>query len=79
METVYVVTLWSGGRPGKRWKTLGKPEILANGTGVSFTDLETKLGVTIIGSISVEEYEQALLASIELERPRRSEEDNEAP
>ena len=57
MKTVYVVTMWSGGRPAKKWKADSAPEVLAHGNGVSFTNLATRLRVTVVGSISVEEYE----------------------
>ena len=57
MKTVYVVTMWSGGRPAKKWKADNVPEVLANGTGVSFISMATRLRVTVVGSISVEEYE----------------------
>jgi hypothetical protein len=57
MKTVYIVTMWSGGRPAKKWKTLTEPEVLSNGTGVSLISLDTKLSVRVIGSISVEEFE----------------------
>lgn len=57
METVYVVTVWSGGRIGKKWKTLERPALLSNGMGVSFTSIETRLSVQVIGNISVEEFE----------------------
>lgn len=57
MKTVYIVTMWSGGRPAKKWKTLQRPDVLPSGTGVSFESLDTKLPVQVIGSISVEEFE----------------------
>ena len=57
MKSVYVVTMWSGGKPAKKWQSEGAPERLPTGTGVSFVSLETKLRVEVIGSISVEEYE----------------------
>jgi hypothetical protein len=57
MKTVYVVTMWSGGRPAKKWKADAAPEVLANGTGVSFVNIATRLRVTVVGSISIEEYE----------------------
>ena len=57
MKSVYVVTMWSGGKPAKKWQSEGAPEKLPTGTGVSFVSLETKLRVEVIGSISVEEYE----------------------
>lgn len=57
MKSVFVITMWSGGRSAKKWKSEKQPELLPQGTGVSFTCLETRLPVQIIGSISVEEYE----------------------
>lgn len=60
MRRFYVVTMWSGGKAGKRWKSLEEPQILPQGTGVEFRDLDTKLPVYLIGSISVEEYEEGL-------------------
>lgn len=57
MKTVYVVTMWSGGRAAKKWKTESVPEPLSQGTGISFISAGTRLRVTVIGSISVEEYE----------------------
>ena len=60
LEKVYVVTLWSGGRAARKWKTLTRPAALPEGTGVEFTCLETKLSVKVIGHISVEEYEQGM-------------------
>lgn len=57
MRTVYVITMWSGGRPAKKWKCLEYPKLLPQGTGVEFVCCETKLKVQIIGSVSVEEYE----------------------
>lgn len=57
MKTVYVVTMWSGGRPAKKWKAEAAPEVLSNGTGVSFISMATRLRVTVVGSISIEEYE----------------------
>ncbi|HEO70290.1 MAG TPA: hypothetical protein ENN80_03440 [Candidatus Hydrogenedentes bacterium] len=59
-KTVYVVTLWSGSSASKRWKTAGKPGLLPNGAGVSFTDLNTGLSVYAVGPISVEEFEESL-------------------
>jgi len=58
LETVYIVTIWSGGQSGKRWKTLEKPQVLAQGTGAAFTSVDTGLRVEVIGTISIEEYEQ---------------------
>lgn len=57
MKTVYVITMWSGGRPAKKWKSEIPPEPLPQGTGVAFVSTGTKLRVSVIGSISVEEYE----------------------
>jgi len=57
MRTVYVVTMWSGGRPAKKWKSYEFPTLLPQGTGVEFICCETKLKVQVIGSVSVEEYE----------------------
>ena len=57
MRSIYVVTVWSGGRPAKKWKSAEVPELLPNGMGVSFVNLDTKLKVKAIGNISVEEYE----------------------
>ncbi len=57
MKTVYVITMWSGGRPAKKWKSESVPETTQQGTGVSFISTGTRLRVTVIGNISVEEYE----------------------
>lgn len=57
MKTIYLITMWSGGRPAKKWKSETKPEPLPQGTGVSFISVGTKLPVSVIGSISVEEFE----------------------
>ena len=57
MKTIYLITMWSGGRPAKKWKSEVKPEPLPQGTGVSFVSAGTKLPVSVIGSISVEEFE----------------------
>jgi hypothetical protein len=59
-EKVYVVTMWSGGRPSKKWKSVRYPELLPQGTGVKFTCMETRLVVQLIGNVSVEEYEQGM-------------------
>ena len=37
-----------------------RPELLPQGTGVRFVDMETKLSVEVVGTVSVEEYEQGL-------------------
>jgi hypothetical protein len=57
MRSVYVITMWSGGRPAKKWQSLEKPALMEQGTGIRFVNRETKLTVEIIGSISVEEFE----------------------
>lgn len=57
MKTVYVITMWSGGRAAKKWKSDAPPDNLPQGTGVSFISIGTRLRVSIIGNISVEEYE----------------------
>lgn len=57
MKSIYVVTMWSGGRPAKKWKSDSLPELLSQGTGVSFIDAGTRLNVRVVGSISVEEFE----------------------
>lgn len=65
MQSVFIVTMWSGGVPGKKWKTLEAPELLPQGTGVSFRSLDTKLIVRLIGTISVEEYQQGADTALE--------------
>lgn len=57
MKSVYVITMWSGGRPAKKWKSDVHPELLSTGTGVAFVNAETRMSVRVVGSISVEEYE----------------------
>jgi hypothetical protein len=81
MESIFIVTLWSGGRATKKWKTLERPELLPNGTGVKFTSLDTRLLVEVIGSISVEEYEQGSMELAEGAEPlaEEDEDDEEAP
>jgi len=70
MQRLFVVTIWSGGRACKKWKTTDKPELLPQGTGVRFIDFETKLSVEVIGTVSVEEYEQGMgFAEFEGESP----------
>lgn len=60
MDKYYIVTMWSGGEPGKKWKTMEKPQLLEKGTGFQFTDMNTKLTVEVVGDVSVEEYEHGL-------------------
>jgi len=57
MKSVYVVTMWSGGRPAKKWKTNERPQLMPAGTGVEFVNAATRLKVNVIGSISIEEFE----------------------
>jgi len=57
MKSVFVITMWSGGKPAKKWTSDAPPALLDQGNGVSFIARETKLPVKIIGPISVEEYE----------------------
>ena len=58
LASVYLITMWSGGKPAKKWKTVDQPELLPNGTGVRFTNMATKLKVDVIGSVSVEQFEE---------------------
>ncbi len=60
MQRYYVVTIWSEGRPGKKWKTMEEPEVIPEGTGVFFRDMGTRLPVKVIGNVSIEEYEHGL-------------------
>lgn len=64
LEKVYVVTMWSGGRASRKWKAAQKPELLPQGTGMRFTSVDTKLEVEVIGSLSVEEYEQGAVETL---------------
>lgn len=57
MKSLYIVTMWSGGTASKKWKSLEEPKLIAQGTGVEFTDIETKLKVRLVGSLSIEEFE----------------------
>jgi len=57
MKSVYIITMWSGGRPAKKWKSFDEPKLLPSGTGVEFISTETRLKVNVVGSISVEEFE----------------------
>lgn len=57
MKSIYIVTMWSGGAASKKWKSLDEPKLLPQGTGVEFTDTETKLKVRLVGSLSIEEFE----------------------
>lgn len=78
MRSVYVVTMWSGGRPAKKWKTNAPPQLMSAGTGIEFMNVATNLKVQVIGSISIEEFESGK-EEIELgtshgtqHRPRRN-------
>jgi len=57
MKSIYIVTMWSGGSAAKKWKSVEAPQLLPQGTGVEFTDVETKLPVRLVGSVSIEEFE----------------------
>lgn len=57
MKKIFLITMWSGGRPAKNWKSDSEPELLPSGTGVRFINRETRLSVSVVGSISVEEFE----------------------
>jgi hypothetical protein len=57
MKSIYIITMWSGGGPAKKWKSTDEPQLLPQGTGVEFTDNETKLRVRLVGSVSIEEFE----------------------
>ena len=57
MKSIYIVTMWSGGSASKKWKSIDEPKLLAQGTGVEFLDIETKLKVRLVGSVSIEEFE----------------------
>ena len=57
LEKIYVITMWSGGKASRKWKAAEKPDLLPQGTGIRFTNLDTQLEVQVIGSLSVEEYE----------------------
>lgn len=57
MKSVYIVTMWSGGSAAKKWKSIEEPQLLPQGTGVEFSDIETKLRVRLVGSVSIEEFE----------------------
>ena len=57
LTKIYVVTMWSGGKASRKWKTTDAPELLPQGTGIRFTSLDTQLEVQVIGNLSIEEYE----------------------
>lgn len=57
MKSTFVVTMWSGGRAAKKWKSEERPAPLPSGNGVEFTSAATRLKVQLIGNISIEEYE----------------------
>ncbi len=57
MKSTFVVTMWSGGRAAKKWKSEERPVPLADGSGVEFISCATRLKVQLIGNISIEEYE----------------------
>lgn len=57
MKSTFVVTMWSGGRAAKKWKSEERPVPLPSGDGVEFISAATRLMVQLIGNISIEEYE----------------------
>lgn len=57
MKTIYVITMWSGGKATKKWKSNDQPKLLPNGTGFEFVSIASKLPVQVIGSLSVEDFE----------------------
>ncbi len=57
MRNVYVITMWTGDGPTRKWKSQEMPTLLPQGTGVEFVNAETRLKVQVIGNISIEEYE----------------------
>jgi len=57
MKTIYVITMWSGGKPARKWQSEVEPEVMEHGTGVRFIARDSRLSVRIIGPISIEEYE----------------------
>lgn len=57
MRNIYVITMWTGSGPARKWKSYEIPTLLPQGTGVEFVNAETKLKVQVIGNISIEEYE----------------------
>ena len=57
LRNIFVITMWSGGKPAKKWHAYEEPQVLTNGTGVEFTSIDTRLKVCVIGNISVEQFE----------------------
>ena len=57
LKTYYVITMWSGGKAAKKWVSDAEPELLPEGNGISFINVQSKLRVKMIGSISIETYE----------------------
>ncbi|MBI2424684.1 MAG: hypothetical protein HYV27_17775 [Candidatus Hydrogenedentes bacterium] len=57
LKTYYVITMWSGGKAAKKWVADLEPELLPHGNGIAFINIQTKLQVRMIGSISIETYE----------------------
>ena len=60
MKNSFVITMWTGSGPAKKWKSYETPTLLPQGTGVEFINAETRLKVRVIGNISVEEYESGV-------------------
>jgi len=78
MQTVYVITMWTGGRAAKKWKSFEQPELLPNGTGVRFVNSETKLPAQVIGNISIEDFESGR-AELELMTSKEGDVSSEEP
>ena len=57
MKSTFVITMWSGGQPAKKWKSGAAPRLLESGNGIEFENANTRLSVRLIGNISVEEFE----------------------
>lgn len=57
MRSIYVISIWTGGGRARQWKAYDEPKVLANGMGVEFTNIDTRLRVIVIGNISVEQFE----------------------
>ncbi len=57
LRNIFVITMWSGGKPAKKWHAYQEPDVLPNGNGVAFQAVDTRLKVCVIGNISVEQFE----------------------
>lgn len=78
LQKVFVITMWSGGKPSRKWKSLAEPELLPQGTGLRFKSMDTQLTVSVIGSLSVEEFEQGDPATWFADSESPMKEDSEA-